>query len=46
MRQAHLDIEATPTLLLIRRDGTVLNVWQGELNEESQNVVLNAVLGK
>jgi hypothetical protein len=46
MREAHLDIQATPTLILIRRDGTILNVWQGELNEELQNVVLNTALAK
>jgi hypothetical protein len=31
---------ATPTLILVRRDGTVLNSWTGQLSEKEEQSLL------
>lgn len=40
---ASLGITGTPTVLLVDREGTVLDVWVGELSEDGQEDILAAV---
>jgi hypothetical protein len=36
---------ATPTLILVRNDGRVVNSWVGQLPEAQENEVLKAIKG-
>jgi hypothetical protein len=43
--QNQIHASATPTLILVRSDGQVVNSWVGQLQEAQENEVLKAIKG-
>jgi thiol-disulfide isomerase/thioredoxin len=46
MRDTHLKVSATPTLILTRKDGFVLNSWVGRLSHDQEGEVLRSLNAK
>jgi len=43
IQQTKIRVSGTPTLVVVRRDGTVVNSWRGRLTEDQEREVLAAV---
>jgi hypothetical protein len=43
--QSGVSVQQTPTLILVRRDGTVINSWLGQLSAEKEGQILRMAAG-